>query len=972
MIAEPLARVLEATGYLSNGQPATPNVGGDFDTIAAPLTDRIRLPSFEPDAWWRSDGELKPWRGDADLKVFFKFVEEQAQPGQIADWHREIWNQGFSPLLWVVSPEQTDLYNGFATPSASDKVEPFRTFSNLTDELARLDACAGRLSMETGRFWHEAPNVNRKTSVDGRLLGHIRALERKLIDQKLALPEAQALIGKSIFSQYLVDRNIIANEHLAELCGKSDLPGVFGDPAATARLFGWLHERFNGDMFVQSEAPVLQQEHLDEIAHFLSGTDPESGQTMFFPYRFDVIPVELLSSIYEQFVHSADESARAKGVFYTPTSAVSLILDELFEGLTGHETVLDIACGSGVFLVEALRRLVYLRTDGNPTREAISDALYRQIRGVDIMPEAVRIAAFSLYLAALELDPHPGSFKFQPLIGRTLRVDDAFDVDFGSTRFDVIVGNPPWSFKGRPGTAVRRQRSLGAPQSPRGESLDFLDRTTAFAHDSTRFGMILSGTSFFGRSATGVAAARGLIDRLQPVALVNLADLQDWLFPHANMPAIALIARCPTTRPEEMTLVQARWSMAGSCSHVIEIGPTDVSTLPTASWHRNRALFKASFLGCRYDLLLLDDLWDRCESLQDRLRVLGVSLRTGLTLGNRSLDSAFLHHLPFVRHRIHHFSIPVDLPEFDAARAERPRQRRTYQAPLLLIGEYMQAASPRPVVAVSERDVVFTDSYFGGSFADAPVDVAHLVAAILGSALACWYFTMSASSFGLWIRRLKLADIAAMPMPDLVRAVESGPGKRLVELSRRLHGRGMVTDNDWATLDETVFDLYGLDDDECVVVRDGLVRATWQWKRGRVQSVSPATSEQLRRYAEAFLQGMDAWLSNVRVRAEVVALPSHAPLRVVRFVLDGSVGASSRMVEIVEPEGGLATLLRRIGDRANVPVSGALVGRCDLRVHAEGEVSVIKPAAYRNWLPVHGLEDADAVVQDSMHGVDAT
>ena len=57
---------------------------------------------------------------------------------------------------------------------------------------------------------------------------------------------------------------------------------------------------------------------------------------------------------------------------------VSLVLDEVMEGLSGKETVLDLTCGSGVFLVEALRRLVHLKAGGlEPTRELIRATLYR-------------------------------------------------------------------------------------------------------------------------------------------------------------------------------------------------------------------------------------------------------------------------------------------------------------------------------------------------------------------------------------------------------------------------------------------------------------------------------------------------------------------------------------------------------------------------------------------------------------------
>ncbi len=108
--------------------------------------------------------------------------------------------------------------------------------------------------------------------------------------------------------------------------------------------------------------------HLLRVADFLEAVDPQSGQRTFFPYRFDIIPVELISSIYEQFAHAAPPTkgksstdAVKNGVHYTRLSVVSLVLDEVMDGLTGNESVLDLTCVSGVFLVEALRRLAHLK-----------------------------------------------------------------------------------------------------------------------------------------------------------------------------------------------------------------------------------------------------------------------------------------------------------------------------------------------------------------------------------------------------------------------------------------------------------------------------------------------------------------------------------------------------------------------------------------------------------------------------------
>ena len=988
MIAQPLGRVLEATGYLADGASAAPSV-----TLAGSDAQHWRpSPSFDPDVWWRSDAESDPRGAGGGLSVYFKYVDEPLDV-PVAEWQREIWNRGFSPLLWLVSPERIDLYNGFGAPRGPEEAEANRlsTFRHVDAALTRLDTLAGRLAMETGQFWRLEPRVSRETSVDRRLLRDLGRLERELVAADLDRGEAQALIGRCIFAKYLIDREIVGARRLKKLCGHADLRTVLEDPAAAEGLFAWLRETFNGDMFPPSSERAPAPAHLEQVARFLNGEDPETGQLHFFPYRFDVIPVELVSAIYEQFVHSSaaespgSSSARREGVYYTPLAAVSLVLDEVFDGLTGEETVLDLTCGSGVFLVEALRRLVYLKSSGGTvTRAMIRDALYNQVYGVDISEAAVRIAAFSLYLAALELDPHPQpprALRFEPLQGKTLLVGDARTIEEtpdgravladgpALKRFDVIVGNPPWSYKGRTGTAARRAGGSKTPLQPRGQSLDFVARAREFAHERTRFGMVLSAMPFFGRSSTSIAAVRDNVEGLGPVTLINLSDLTGWLFPKAGMPAVALLARHRAQRSDRMTLVQTHWSRAGERSHTIEVAPSDVATLSIASWKRNPGLFKAGFLGRRPDLLLLDDLWEKHQPLEVRLSEMGATFTTGLILGNRHRDAAFLRGLPLVDGRLgRSFSLFADeLPKFARTGAERPRQREVYRAPLVLVRQFMRGG-PRPVVEVAEQDVVFTDAWYGAAFSSTAADAAYLVAGILGSALASWHLLMTGSSFGLWVWRLKLKDLVALPAPALKEHVESRAGRRVVELARALRRRRSNVDN-WSELDDAVFDLYELHDSDRIVVRDGLFRAGWQWKAGRERAVAAAAVDDLRDYAQAFLRTMDAWLSasnRRRMRAEIYDVAPDAPHRVIRFVLEDRAGPS--VMEVVEPAGPLRAVLARIGERTEVRIAEELLGLRDLRVHGPDEVSIIKPAARRRWLGVCGLEDADAVVRDSAHG----
>ena len=271
------------------------------------------------------------------------------------------------------------------------------------------------------------------------------------------------------------------------------------------------------------------------------------------------------------------------------------------------------------------------------------------------------------------------------------------------------------------------------------------------------------------------------------------------------------------------------------------------------------------------------------------------------------------------------------------------------------------------MVAVAHRDTIFTDGCFGASFSHSELPLAHLTAGILASSLASWYFLMTGSTIRVWIPRLKLVDVVTMPVPNLELAVRSPEGQRVVEAVRSLE-RESVRPQDMSELDRAVADLYGLRAAERIVVSDGLTRGGWQWKAGKLESVVPADLSDLQRYAAAFLHTMDSWFSvsgRRRMRADIFDLPD-APHRVVRFVIENVPGPS--ITRVVRPDGSLRAVLEQIGERIDVEIAEKLVGTRELHVHARDEVSVVKPAARRNWMEVRGLDDADAVFKHSAVG----
>jgi len=209
---------------------------------------------------------------------------------------------------------------------------------------------------------------------------------------------------------------------------------------------------FNGNLFKEhfSEELVVGDRWL---AGFIADVSDEES-----PYLFDVIPVEMLGTIYERFlgkvvrphgrgitVEEKPEVRKAGGVYYTPRYIVDHIVEEtvgrLVAGRDPEATlglrILDPACGSGSFLIRAYERMCehwqrhlaagWRRViDGGGDRAAwekrhrascrVDEAdgsvhltvelkrriLTANIHGVDLDAAAVEVTQLSLYLKMLE------------------------------------------------------------------------------------------------------------------------------------------------------------------------------------------------------------------------------------------------------------------------------------------------------------------------------------------------------------------------------------------------------------------------------------------------------------------------------------------------------------------------------------------------------------------------------------------
>lgn len=135
------------------------------------------------------------------------------------------------------------------------------------------------------------------------------------------------------------------------------------------------------------------------------------------------------------------------GEYYTPGWLVEQMLDDAGYVPDAAAGLLDPACGSGAFLVAAIRRLRTQWTERGhgrqSDREALCRAILSDVVGIDLNPLAVVTARANYLTAISDLLPHAGRVEVPVHLGDSILGRHPELRDY-QERFDFVVGNPPW------------------------------------------------------------------------------------------------------------------------------------------------------------------------------------------------------------------------------------------------------------------------------------------------------------------------------------------------------------------------------------------------------------------------------------------------------------------------------------------------------------------------------------------------
>lgn len=1039
--------VLTQAGFFRQGQPIPGTTWSGDALRAAPSNGSASRPLLGDntveriDRAFRYQALLRPTARNGRLElthlyelsgapcVVFKRLSAEPSASALMDqlfaWQRTAWNHGRAPILWIVTPTQIRILNAYAhppnpTPANLQRIE-IHCFECIAEQLEELRTRASREAIESGRFWSDlGRSIDRRSRVDAQLIRDLSSAANRLEEHGLNLGEAHRLLLRTLFAGYLDARGWLRGDALHNRVGATSFQDALADPGKAQRVFEWLAETFNGDVFPPTgKSPTYTAAQLEWVRFLLAGGNPATGQQTLWPYDLSVLPVELLSSIYEEFAHALDPiQARARSTHYTPVNLVDLALSEAFDDSHfGNELplsaqVLDLSCGSGVFLVEALRRLVGRRLAAGErwTRKLVRDTLYNQVFGVDVNAGAVHIAAVSLYLAALELDPNPwrgNGVKFDPLVRPVapercsqrsffnLHAANAFDIEaaynrekpFAEKAFDVVVGNPPWTrprgarSAQEPSTEDERNhiayctaRSIPLPyRKPPDQA--FAWRATELAADRARLALFLSAQRFFSQQPASREASAALLRHFAPILVLNLSSLRrEGIFPSATHPALLLIAKnCRPQAGESFTFITPLRQVSTRRNSLFSIQPDQIKEMGLGRAVSQEHALRAAVWGQARDLSLLEKLEDKFPSLEKSLASIEAKLKQGFIRGTKRkpvAEELLGRELPCLETEgFRPFELDTsELPPFRYTELERLRAPEIYRGPLLLIR--MSPAGSRLVASTSQTDVMYSRRYCGATIGHPFSLWRDAMLGISSSLLGAYWVFMTSPEWGIERDNFYSADLLRLPVP-LPAKQEDPMVKRVSQAAARCRRMARahqeIPAEAWRDLNATVFDLYDLDDEERILVED-MVETTIDLYRKAENSrwMRPTPYEELAAYAAAFAGVVNGYLDvrgRVRLAAEIYALPRESPLRAVRFCIVPRGAAEPSPLRTVSISG-MEPLLERIAELLPAPAHEKLLVQRHLRIYGDGELFLVKPYQRHFWTRSAGLRDADTVLAE--------
>jgi type I restriction enzyme M protein len=226
------------------------------------------------------------------------------------------------------------------------------------------------------------------------------------------------------------------------------------------------------EVFKETYNRMLSGYLLRDVVNLVNGIHFQSQDEIF-----------TLSHLYESMLKEMRDAAGTNGEFYTPRPVVKLIVDLVKPKL--GEKVLDPACGTGGFLVEAYDMLKQQMKSAEDQRRVQNESLF----GIEKKPLPYLLGTMNMLLHGIE---NPNIRRANALRTPLKEIGD-------KDRIDVILTNPPFGGEEEAGIQLNFPEATRASET----ALLFMQFVMRSLKSGGRCGIIVPNGFLFG---DGVAA----------------------------------------------------------------------------------------------------------------------------------------------------------------------------------------------------------------------------------------------------------------------------------------------------------------------------------------------------------------------------------------------------------------------------------------------------------------------------------
>ncbi len=825
-----------------------------------------------------------------------------------------IWNLARPRFLFIEKEGEIEVHDLGTKPSEENKkLAPITILRNVSDCLKYH-----RSIQESENLFLDKRLASQKQTADISLIADLKEL-RKILTGKsrdfvlqegeaLKDDQAHALIGQTIFIRYLEDRNILNRDYFEKIAlqdkiATKEWQAILNDEIDKSNLlnpemadkfftkilsnrnfaitfFQTLSADLNGDIFLKNENyDFLQQKHLDLIQQFLLAKIEQQQKLWLWAYKFDIIPLELISSIYEEFYHKdVEKEGDAKGTHYTPSSLVDFILSQTLtvERLKNSPRILDPACGSGIFLVESFRRIVrYKRLFESfvPNFENLNAIIKAQISGIELNERAAKITAFSLYIALLDfLDPPyiqnyisegkklPYFLYQQEYSERHLNiilpqnafwVEDLFKNDKGLENFqpntvDVIVGNPPWGSADKKNQddkdAIKWCESRNYPISDSERSQMFIWRSFELLRENGIAALLVSSGILFKSSEGSNDFKKQWASKSSILSIFNFVHTRHVFFSSAISPFVGVIFQ--KKQPPRNHIIRY-WTFLYTRriakTQAIVLDKTCFKQIPQ-SYTNVSDIWKINYFGNMRDYALISGmrLYPTLEELEKK-ETGKIPRRQGFIVGKNTKEQKnFMWledfgELPTISFNKKYGSINLKLIPIPT-NITRSGQAEYYQGLRILFKAGITTKDIFPkgqiIVRLHDETFAFRDSINCFKLQNEEEANYKFILGILWSSLSRYYYFMVNSKWGVWRDDIKPDIMMSLPIME-TDSENAEYQSRIISIVDKLRNgelpeSNLFSENKYtktqealeAELDEVVFEFYYFSDAEKDLIRD--------------------------------------------------------------------------------------------------------------------------------------------------------